>query len=811
MKLIKPIAKNIKRYKNSNFFKAKFRFSKYYEKTKLKEKYVLIQSYDGSSISGSPYYILLELCNNPATSDWKKFVVAQKKNASIIKAIINEKQLKNVEVVIVHSKKYCKLLSESKYLVNNSTFSPYFIKREGQVYLNTWHGTPLKCMGRDVIDSPHEIGNTQRNFLMADYLLYPNEFTFEKMKKAYMLDNLYKGKYLLSGYPRNTAFFNNERAKEVREELGIDDKKVIVYMPTWRGQIRNKKNEEQYVNIMHMLFKLEKELDENTIVYLKIHNLASSKINYSLFKKIEPFPDGYETYEFLNAANCLITDYSSVMFDFANTGRKVVLYIYDYEEYTENRGFYIDVKELPFSKAYTTKELVSELKDVNSYENYDEFREEFCKYDSIAETKKICELVFLNKKNKDIKIIDGKQFANNKKNVLIFSGALLKNGITSALKGLLNNINLDEKNYYLTFYRKTVAKNKYILNEFSPKLNLLPIQGQKSITIPEAIAQYLFFRLNINTKFVKRKLNTMYAREIKRIYPNVKFDYVIDFCGYDKQIIELFSYMDAKKIRFTHSTMQAEQKTRNNLHMKSIKHAYKTYDNIVGVREGMEEEINTLFKTIKPKKVSIVHNTNDISTIINNSKKEIEFQNNTYSNMTIEEINKILDNQNVTKFINIARFSKEKGLDRLVLAYAQYRKNNPDSYLFLIGGHGTEFNKIMNLIKDEQIENIVIIKNIINPFPILKKTDLFILSSYYEGLPMTIMEALILGIPVLSTNIKGPRKFLEKGYAHLVENSQDGLLKGMNDFSNNKFSNLKKFDAEEFNKKALQEFYNLFE
>lgn len=812
MALIEPIIRNIKKYKTSEFFKAKFYFAEYYDKENINEKNILIQSYDGSSISGNPYYILMELCRNDKYAEYKKIVVANRRNYKNIVYKIEKEKLENVKIVLIHSKQYCKSLAESKYLINNSTFPTYFIKKNTQTYINTWHGTPLKAMGKDIIDSPHELGNCQRNFLMSDYLLYPNKFTFEVMKSAYMIENIYKGKYIISGYPRNSIFFNSERRNKLREELELENKKVIVYMPTWRGTATVKSNEEQYVDIMHMLFKLDEKLDENTVVYIKIHNLANSRIKYSLFNKIKPFPKDYETYDFLNIADCLVTDYSSVMFDFANTGRKIVLYAYDYEKYTKNRGSYLNIEKLPFVIVKNTNDLAKELENVNNYKEYEQFKEEYCGYDSANATKNLCELIFDKKQSKNMEIIDGNKFHNKNDNVLIFTGALLKNGITSSLKGLINNIDTDKKNYYLTFYRNAINRNKnsYVIKQFPKGIEYIPIQGQKTMKISEAICQYLFFRLNFDNKCIRSILEKSYKREIKRIYPTIKFDYVIDFCGYDKQPINMFGYMNAKRIRFTHSTMQAEQKTRNNLHMPSIKFAYKTYDEIVGVREGMEKEINELFKTIKPKKVSIVHNLNDIDGIIEESKKEIEFQENTYSNYDINEINEILNNDDKIKLINIGRFSKEKGQERLILAFMEFQANNPNAYLFLVGGHGPELKKIINIIEDNNINNVIIIKSIINPFPILKKCNLFILSSYYEGLPMTIMESLILKKPILSTDIDGPKPFLSQGYAHLVENSKEGILKGMNDYMATGFKELKQFNAKEFNDKAIQEFYELF-
>lgn len=804
---MKRFLKKIKKYLTNTFIRATFMYTKYYENTKIKEE-ILIQSYDGSSISGNPYYLLLELCRNEDYVNLKKIVAANKENINKIKNIVKSQKLLNTEVIKIHSRKYCNKLAEAKYLINNSTFPTYFMKKEGQVYINTWHGTPLKAMGRDIIDSPHELGNTQRNFIMADYLLFQNDFMFEKMKNAYMLDNLYLNKYIISGYPRNDIFFDKEDRKKIKKELNIEGKKVIVYMPTWRGTASKKQNEKQTIEITNMLEILEKNLNNDTILYIKIHNLANAKIDYNNYQNIKPFPTNYETYRFLNIADCLITDYSSVMFDFANTGKKIILYTYDYEEYTNNRGFYLNVKDMPFTVVYDEKTLCKEINKLDNYLDYTEFKNEFCGYDSKETSKKICDL-FLKNNPSDLKIINGKDINNQKKNILIFTGALLKNGITSSLKGLINNIDLKQYNYYLTFFRNHVRRNCYVINSFPKDCNYIPIQGQKNYEITEFIAVLLYYKLNIETTWIRKKLEKVYKREINRIYPNIKFDTVIDFSGYDRQPMNMFSYMNAQKIRYTHSNLIKEQKTRNNIHILSLKHAYRTYDKIAVVREGMKEEVQSHFKEISPKCIELVHNVNDIENIIANSKKEIELSDNTFTNYSKERIEDILNDKKKIKFINIGRFSKEKGQERLVRAFKKVQDKYKNAYLFLIGGHGKEFNNIMKIISEEDVKNVIVIKNLDNPYPILKKCNLFILSSYYEGLPMTVMESLILNVPILSVDIDGPRKFLEQGYAYLVENSEQGLQEGMNKFINKGYGNLKKFNAEEFNNNAIQEFYKL--
>ena len=805
-KKLKVIRKNLKQYIKNGYFKARFKYTKYYDTLPINENEVLVQSFDGTSISCSPYYLLKELCENKEYSNLKKIIVARQNSVDSIKQIINEHNWKNVEIVFLHSKKYCYKLASSKYLINNSTFPPYFIKKQGQVYLNTWHGVPLKTLGRNIKSAPNELGNTQRNFMMADYLLWPNKFTLDAMRTDYMLNNLYKGKYILEGYPRNTAFFDDKKREEIKQKYELENKKIIVYMPTWRGTLETKNTEEQIVYTNHALLEMENNLDDNTVVFVKLHNYVKETLNFEKFTKIKPFPTEYETYEFLNIADCLLTDYSSVFWDFAITGKKIVLYAYDLDKYLSERGMYMDIKKLPFSLVTNTESLIKELQNLDDYKKYDNEIQDMMKYTNKDASKKICEYIFQSKTDNGLEIIDGQKYDNGKKNILMYSGALKKNGITSAFRNLINTIDNTQYNYIINFYKKAVNPNKEYINYFS-NYDYMVIQGPKDMTLGEAICHFLYFKCNVKSKNIEKKLSKTYDRELKRIYPNMKFEYAINFSGYESQIMHLFEHLNTKVIIWAHNNMYKEEKLKGNFHKDSLKNAYKTSKNIVVVRETMAKELESYVD--EKEKIKVVHNINDIDFIKQEAIKQIEFQDDTVCNVEIQKLNEILNDSSYCKFINIARFSKEKGLDRLIEAFQTFQKTNPKAYLIIIGGYGNEYENLINMVKEE--DNIIIIKSILNPYPILSKCDVFVLSSIYEGLPMTIMEALILGKPVISTNITGPKEFLEQGYGYLVENSTAGVLQGMEDFKNGKLKSLKKFDAVEFNKKALQEFEELID
>ena len=258
------------------------------------------------------------------------------------------------------------------------------------------------------------------------------------MVEDYMLSNISTGKVILEGYPRNEVFFDNKLKEEIRGKENLEGKHVIAYMPTWRGTVSKVENKQQQEEITTYLKELDENLTQNQILYVNLHPFLNEIIDYSAFKNIRKFPNNYETYEFLSIVDCLITDYSSIFFDFANTKKKIILFTYDEEQYLKDRGLYISLDELPFPKCKSVKELLNEI---NTDKNYDdsEFINTFCKYDNKNATKKLCAKVILNKEE-DLKIVDIKK--NNKKNVLIFAGNLVANGITMSLLNLFKNIDL---------------------------------------------------------------------------------------------------------------------------------------------------------------------------------------------------------------------------------------------------------------------------------------------------------------------------------------------------------------------------------
>lgn len=798
LNLTKRILSNDFSYVNSLYY------LKYFKEDSLKDNNIFIEPQQGRTINGNMFYIIKELSSNDMYSQHNIYVAIKEKEINTANKILEKNKINNVKIVEHLSKEYYKLLASSKYLITDTSFLPFFIKKEGQVILNTWHGTPLKCLGKKSKNDYYSIGNVQKNFLISDYLLYPNEYTKNNMIQDYMLENICKAKIILSGYPRNTAFLDDNSRNIIKEELNLKDKEVLVYMPTWRESNNEEEAERNKENINKNLAKIDSLLKENQILYVNLHPLDKENVDFKVFNKIKQFPKEYETYQFLNIADTLITDYSSVFFDFAITKRKILLFCYDEEEYLNSRGLYFDFSELPFTKTKNVDELI---KAINNSKNYDEeeFLKKFCEYDDINTTKKICEKVILNKNN-DLTIEDIKN--NKKENILIYAGNLAKNGITSSLRNLLYNIDTKEKNYYITFASNRIAKNKEQILNIPEDVKYIATTGKTNMSILQKIKFVLYRRNLISLKSFEKTIKNVYELEVERLYGKTKFDTVIQFCGYEYKKILLYSMFKCNTAIYVHSDMEMEIKTRKIQHRRTLKYAYNNYDKVVVVNKDLIEATANI--SGRTDNIYIANNLINYKDVLEKAKiSDIQFDEETESNITLEELNRVLDNKDVKKIITIGRFSPEKGHKRLIKAFNKLYKENKKTYLIIIGGIGKEYENTLKLIESLPIkDNVIAIKGVSNPYTILKKCDYFVLSSFYEGFGLVIAEADILNKPVISTDIVGPREFFKENKGVLVENNEEGLYTGMKKLINNEISTMN-VDYEKYNANAINEFYNI--
>ena len=371
----------IKLLKKYMFKLITFMYSMIYKHIKVDEKTIMFISYHGKGYLCNPKYIHKELLRDQRFKDFKFIYPLKNKNEVIDGA----------EVIKYRGLKYFYYLAKSKYWIVNCKLPAYCLKKDDQVYIQTWHGTPLKRlahdietkdditfyrskMSRDEMTKSYDVDVAKYN-----YLISPNEYSSEIFESCFKID---KEKIKEYGYPRNDYLVNitDEEKDELKNKYNIPkDKKVILYAPTWRD---NKFNEKGYIHELKVDFnKWRNILGDEYVVIFKPHYLISNKFkDIKLDNFLFSFDENVDINELYVMSDLLITDYSSVFFDYAILNRPILFYMYDLEEYRDElRGFYLDInKELPGKITIDEDELLSVIKNEN-YKEYDEKLKEFRK------------------------------------------------------------------------------------------------------------------------------------------------------------------------------------------------------------------------------------------------------------------------------------------------------------------------------------------------------------------------------------------------------------------------------------------------
>lgn len=375
-------------YRKLQFLKRKSMYKKIYKEEKLNDKLVVFEAFQGRSYACSPKALYLAMLNDEKYSDYS-FVWA----VNNVEKHAYLKKNRNTKVVKRISKAYHKSIAQAKYLIFNSGLPAYIKLREEQVYVQTWHGTPLKRLGCDIEAAGSaafnlkEVRKTYRtNGRKFTYLLSPSEFTTQKLISAFDIsEDRAKQIIIEEGYPRNDALYNytEEQIERFKEKLKLPkDKKVVLYAPTFRDNVYEFSVGFKYNGELNF-DEMMKEMGNRCVILFRAHCQIADKFD---FKKYQGFVYDVSKYEDVNElyaiSDLLITDYSSVLFDYANLKRPMVFYMYDLDEYQNSvRDFYLNIEELPGPVVKTqvvlTEQMKKQLDNFEYDEKYKKFNEKF--------------------------------------------------------------------------------------------------------------------------------------------------------------------------------------------------------------------------------------------------------------------------------------------------------------------------------------------------------------------------------------------------------------------------------------------------
>lgn len=569
-----------------------------YSKKPIKKNTILVESTHGREFSGHIFYMVKEIQKN--YPNLEIYLSIKSSKLVEVKEILDRQNFDGkINIIEFLSKEYAFALATSEYLINDTSFWDFFNKRPEQKYINIWHGTPLKYLGKDI--EPDGFGNVQKNFLSADYLVVSNEYTKEKMVQGFNLENIASTKVLVGPSPRNSVLFDDTLRVNLRAELDIEEKKVFFYMPTYRDKGTS-------INVIEeTLTYIDQNLSDGEKMFIKLHPFDEERLSLNLsgFNHIFEYPKQFETYEFLTVVDCLITDYSSILYDFSCTGREIILYTYDKEEYYLSRGMYENIDDYPFVQAKNKEKLIELMLhsiEIDS-DGFKLFREKFVPFDNINGVSEIVDYIFDDRKNDNIQ---EHTLRNSKENIVFFAGGLWDNGISRAFFNTIESIDLTEKNYILYVKDKSVKKeHKYKLNDL--KIPYVLSAGIIQYNFLEGILTYLYlntewFGKSLGKKFIEKVIFKMYQRDFQRMFNGLDIKQFIHYTGFERSLAAMLSSISAIGIKttiFYHTDIFEEYKAKKNVNMKVLSRTYETSDQLVVVNKELQSKLIENFPYLK--------------------------------------------------------------------------------------------------------------------------------------------------------------------------------------------------------------------
>ena len=378
-------------------------------------KLVFFEAYGGKQYDCSPKALFRTLLADPRFANWE---YVWSFAPGVEPPVQAHPELGQARIVTRESDEYFRALAQARYWVLNNRVPEYVYPKPEQVYVQCWHGTPLKRLGCDVAETSeggalNTAAELAERFCMDaekwSYLLSPSAFASKHLCSAFGLTQERRPQVVCEeGYPRNDAVVNTlaasdaaEHVARIKERLGVPaDKKLLLFAPTWRDD-QFKAGTGYVAELPLDLDALRAEVGGEWAIMLRMHYHIANQLDLSPWEgfafDVSKADDISELY---CAADALCTDYSSVFFDYAVTGRPLLFFWPDRAHYEKAlHGFYMDADKLPGPKCATTGQLARELRAMGTWDErygaeYQAFRQEFAPHEDGRASERVIDRVF---------------------------------------------------------------------------------------------------------------------------------------------------------------------------------------------------------------------------------------------------------------------------------------------------------------------------------------------------------------------------------------------------------------------------------
>ena len=702
---------------------------------------------------------------------------------------------RNVVFVPLHSTEYMQYLATAGYLVNNVSFAPYFVRRREQRYLNTWHGTPFKTLGRSMRGGLLDYENLQRNFQLSTTLMAPNELTRWALIEDHDLLDVYRGRTIVAGSPRldTSLTMSGQDRKALRCRLGMaedDERRLVLFAPTWRGGVSKREldREALLADLTAMASR-----DDVLVVY-RAHRL-SEKLLTGVDLPVSVVPKDIDTNELLAAVDVLVTDYSSILFDFLPQKRPIVLYMHDIEDYRAERGLYLDPEEVPGLACYDRGELASAIGRALVGEGIadEEALARYCPYEDGRASARLARFFFDDDNDlgpraiiRDHALDPALGDGARKRRTLLFHASMIPNGIASAFLALLEA--LDPSLYSVNLIvEPSVLRGdedrQEIFRRLPRHVHVVCKPGAAPWRIHERSCVNGFARHPdaYTSQSFWDAYWAYYERETRRILGDFVPDAAIEYDGYAETWVSLIAAWGRRGSRtscYQHNQMDNEYRDKYP-GLRRVFALYGDVDAVVAVSPGLAR-----------------HNRSGLAGLgIDLSQRQVSARNlldvervRLGAQAPAPEAFTALKNEHDIVLATMGRMSMEKNQAALIEALALLREQDGTqggtaqglSIGLAIVGSGVLEGTLRARIDSLGLSgHVTLLGQMDNPFPVLGGADLFVLPSLHEGQPVTLLEAMTLGTGVVASDLPGNRELIALGYGVLSGTSPQDIAQAI--------------------------------
>ncbi|HEX4059031.1 MAG TPA: glycosyltransferase, partial [Galbitalea sp.] len=531
-------------------------------------------------------------------------------------------------------------------------------------------------------------------------------------------------------------------------------------------------------------------------------------------------PNEIPTNVVLGVTDILVTDYSSIFFDFLSTDRPIVFLTPDIDEYSGYRGLYLEPDELPGPVVRSEAELVAELRRLDAdgvsavvARRHAAARKRFSSHEDGSATDRIIDIVFRGKRD-GYRV--GPPQKDDRVSILIYAGGMRPNGITTSLINLLDAIDHDRFDVSVIFrktYAHAVIENQ---RQLHPRVRQFArVGGMNGSKFTHLIRRLSVNRGRVSTHATNPAQSKLWDDEWRRCFGDSRFEYVIDFAGYTAFWSTLLLHAPgAHRSIWMHNDLAADAQRITNgrrRHLKDLRAVfslYGDYDDLVSVSPSLLKINAASLSEYAPNgRFVAARNLMNPSRVRNGMTADLIQEATDPETGEVEPwaIELSAPDRRVPTFVTVGRLSVEKNHARLIRAFAIVHEANRRCRLVIVGD-GPLADELRKLVERLGLaEAVFLVGQQANPYAIMAASDCFVLSSNYEGQPMVILEAMVARLPVVTVAFGSVADALPPGFGLVTDSTDEALADGM-------MAHLRGdvpapfFDAESRNRTAIEEF-----